>query len=79
VAAGTKGETLLRYLDVTGNNNETVAWEVTGNGNNDSKSINKIIQVKTQPNPNDPNVKTITKTTFQASNLLDVSKKLYTA
>lgn len=79
VASGTNGETLIRYFDLTGNNNETVAWEVTGNGNNDNKSINKIVQVKTQPNPSDPNVKTITKTTFQANSLLDVSKKLYTA
>lgn len=79
VASGTNGEVILRYLDTTGNNNETVAWEVAGNGNTNNKSINKIIQVKTTPDLNNPNINTITKTTFQNNNLLDVSKQLYAA
>lgn len=79
VASGANGETLIRYLDTTGNNNETVAWEVTSNGNLNNKNINKIVQVKTTPDPNNANINTITKTTFQNNNLLDVSKQLYAA
>lgn len=79
IASGTNGEVILRYLDTTGNNNETVAWEVAGNGNTNNKNINKIIQVKTTPDLNNPNINTITKTTFQNNNLLDVSKQLYAA
>lgn len=73
----TGGKTAIRYLDTTGKDGEVDTWEVTGNGDINNKQVDKVLQVKTLPDPNNKNLSTVTKTTFQRSNLLDVSKAAY--
>jgi hypothetical protein len=71
------GKISIRYLDTTGTNGEVDAWEVTGNGDNNNKQVDKVLQVKTIPDPKNPGLSTVTKTTFQRQNLLDVAKATY--
>ncbi len=71
------GKTTIRYFDSTGSNGETVAWDITGNTDANNKQVEKVVQVKTTPDPSNKNVSTVTKTTFQKNNLLDVSKTAY--
>lgn len=77
--ATTNGQTIIKYLDTTGNNGEVVGWEVTGNNDKNNRRVEKVVQVKTTPDPNNKAVNTVTKTTFQRNNLLDVSKTEYAA
>jgi hypothetical protein len=70
-------KTSIRYLDTTGTDGQVDAWEVTGNGDNNNKQVDKVLQVKTIPDPKNPGVSTVTKTTFQRQNLLDVAKATY--
>lgn len=71
------GQTTIRYFDSTGSNGETAAWDVTGNSDANNKQVEKVVQVKTTPDPSNKNVSTVTKTTFERNNLLAVSKAAY--
>ena len=73
------GQTTIKYLDKTGTDGEVVGWEVTGNTDKSNKQVEKVVQVKATPNPKDKNISTVTKTTFERKNLLDVSKAKYAA
>jgi len=73
------GSTSFRYLDPTNPDDVTVAWEVTGNSDANNRRIEKVLQVKTIPDKNDPNVSTITKTTFLRDNVINVTKNLFAA
>ena len=64
-------------MDTTNDNDATVAWEVTGNNDSENRQIEKILQVKTIVDPNNPKISTITKTTFQKENIINVNKKLF--
>lgn len=77
--ATANGQTTIRYLDTTGNNGEVVGWDVTGNNDKNNKRVEKVVQVKTTPDPSNKNINTVTKTTFERNNLLDVSKAKFAA
>jgi len=79
VLTNSDGSTSFRYLDPTNPDDVTVAWEVTGNSDANNRRIEKVLQVKTIPDKNDPNVSTITKTTFLRDNVINVTKNLFAA
>jgi len=79
VLTNSDGSTSFRYLDPTNPDDVTVAWEVTGNSDANNRRIEKVLQVKTIPDKNDPNVSTITKTTFLRDNVINVTKNLFSA
>lgn len=62
-------------MDTTNDNDATVAWEVTGNNDTENRQIEKIVQVKTAADPENPKISTITKTTFQKQNIISLNKK----
>lgn len=77
VATNPDGSVSLQFLDTTNDDNVVVAWDVTGNNDSENRRVEKVVQVKTIPNKDDPNVSTITKTTFLRDNLINVNKQLF--
>ena len=63
-----------KYLDTTGTDNQQVAWELEASGSGDKRKMEKVVQVKSTPNKDDPNVSTITTTTFNRKNIIEATK-----
>ena len=75
--SNTQGYGAAKYLDTTGHNDEQVAWEVEASYDDGKTKMEKVVQVKSTPNSDDPNVSTITTTTFNRKNILETTKDLY--